>query len=776
MRFFLSANMSRLKNLFRKRFRSEKKLGTDKEKQEISETWEQCFSLLALLIKTEIGDKNGEAVCYENLGNVSRSRGELVKADDYLLKALAIKKKIGDRNGEALCYGNLAIVFQSLSEFVKAEEYFQKALVIKTEIGDRNGEAQCYSNLATVFHSLGESVKAVEFVQKALVIKKEIGDRNGEAACYLNLGNLFQHLREYHKAEEYAQRGLEITRKIGDKRGEAHCYSILGIGFNFFGEHVKAEEYLRKALVLRKEIGEKRGEASCYENLGSVFFSGGEYSKAKEYHEKALALNYEIGCVERQFSGHLSLTWDTLALNGDANEALSNLLASIQKSERMRGFLRDNDQFKISLLDKNVSPYQLLSALFCATRKPNEALYVVELARARALADMMSVQHSVEQQISVNPQAWIGLEKIMRKESNCTCLYVAYYFRRLFLWVITSNKTIRFREIDINDCFSSKGGARSVDEVFGDETFRKFYVLPAQEHSEDRSLSVSSNCNSLIRESSEGDGTAASRLVEEFEDDDQDPKPPTLAQCYKMIIAPVDDLLDESEIIIVPDRVLYKVPFVALRDESADKTYLSEKFRIRIVPSLTTLKLIQDSPADYHSHTGALIVGEPAVSNVYYKGSLEKLCPLPGARKEAEMIGRLLGAQPLLGEQATKQTVLQSMQSVSLIHFAAHDNSERGEIALAPPPSFNGFPEEDDYLLSMAEISRARLRAKLVVRSCCHSARGQIRSEGICWNRSILLRIWCTFRIGGSVGYSGRGNRGAHESFLRASCSWGMCQ
>ena len=31
------------------------------------------------------------------------------------------------------------------------------------------------------------------------------------------------------------------------------------------------------------------------------------------------------------------------------------------------------------------------------------------------------------------------------------------------------------------------------------------------------------------------------------------------------------------------------------------------------MPSSTTLKLIQDSPADYGCHTGALVVGDPDV-------------------------------------------------------------------------------------------------------------------------------------------------------------------
>ena len=215
------------------------------------------------------------------------------------------------------------------------------------------------------------------------------------------------------------------------------------------------------------------------------------------------------------------------------------------------------------------------------------------------------------------------------------------------------------------------------------------------------------------------------------------------------MIAPTVELLKESEIIIVPDRSLYKVPFAALSDEGGK--YLSETFRIRIVPSLTTLKLIQNSPADYHSQTGALIVGDPEVGQVFYKGVYRNVSRLPCAGKEAEMIGRLLGVQPLLAENATKQAVLQRIHSVSLIHFAAHGNAERGEIALAPVRPTNKIPQEEDYLLTMSEITMVQLRAKLVVLSCCHSGQGQIRAEGVVGiaraflgsgARSVLVALW----------------------------------
>ncbi len=102
---------------------------------------------------------------------------------------------------------------------------------------------------------------------------------------------------------------------------------------------------------------------------------------------------------------------------------MSYLLPSIQKSEDLRGSLRDNDQFKISFSHEHSYQFQALTAFFCSAGNPNEALHVSELLRARALADLMSAQYSVENQISANPQSWVGIESVMDKELCCTCLY-----------------------------------------------------------------------------------------------------------------------------------------------------------------------------------------------------------------------------------------------------------------------------------------------------------------------------------------------------------------
>ena len=554
-------------------------------------------------------------------------------------------------------------------------------------------------------------------------------------------------LKEYGKAKEYHEKALAITKEIGDKKGEADNYGNLGAVFHSLGEYGKAKENHETALAIRKETGDREGEASDYGNLGAVFYSLGEYGKAKEYLYKGATISKVIGNVEGELRIHRNLALISTLSEGSIDKAFLNLRTWVDKFENIRGLLKDNDEFKIFFSDEHAYPFELLSGMLCNAGKPSEALHVVELRRARALADLMSAQYCVRNQVSSNPQSWAGIERIMEKESNSACLSISYFSGYIFLWILKPNKATLFRRLDVNAHCIEKGSIRNLDKFFGNDiTFRNFHILPAR-NCEDRSL-FSSNGGQLTRQSPHEDSPSAFRLVEDDEEENREPEP-SLSLYYILIITPVADLLDEAEIVIVPDRSLYNVPFAALKDESG--SYLSETFRIRIVPSLTTLQLIQDCPGDYHSQTGALIVGDPEVGDVIYKGGHERFGPLPCARQEAEMIGRLFDSQPLLGKQATKQKVLQRMYSVGLIHFAAHGSAERGEIALAPLQPTNRIPREEDYLLTMSDISSVRLRAKLVVLSCCHSGRGQVRAEGVIGiaraflrsgARTVLVALW----------------------------------
>ena len=735
----------------------------------------------SLAIQKEIGDRNGEATCYSNLGVVYQSVGEYEKAREHHEKSLATLQQTGCRNGEAACYTNLGAVYQSVGEYEKVREHIEKSLANLKQIGDRNGEATCYGSLGTLYQSVGEYEKAREHLEKSLLISKEIGDRSGEANSYACLGTLYEKVGEYETGSHYNEKSLSISREIGDRYKEALSYLNAGVQLYSLGKFSKANEYNKKSLVIFTDIGLKEGVASFYLNQGNVELAVGNSIKAKEYYEQGLAISKEIGDRKKEATGYLSLgrffykqseydrgeeyIKEALALSekighidlqfqslemmahirmkeGKIEEAISYFLSGIEKCEEIRGSLQDNDKLKISFSDRNIHSYRDLTMLLCATGNHIKSLYVSELSRARALVDLMSAQysqHSLKNQISTDPRTWAGLESIVAKECNRSCLYLSYHSESIYLWILKAGGATHFQEIKGNDLIASEGLSQRVEEFFD---FRSFGVLP-DEICEDGSLHVFQPES----KSSEGDSREVWRIGVETKAN-QGPKM-NLPICYKLIIAPVVDFLEGPEIIIVPDRALYRIPFAALTERGK---YLSETFRIRIVPSLTTLKLITESPADYHYQTGALIVGNPDVGEVHFKGRLTKISRLPYAETETRMIAKKLGVEPLLGQQATKEAVLQAMSSVALIHIAAHGDAERGEIALAP--SFripNGIPQEVLYLLTMTDISNVQLRAKLVVLSCCHSARGQTKAEGAVGisrallgsgARSVLVALW----------------------------------
>ena len=116
------------------------------------------------------------------------------------------------------------------------------------------------------------------------------------------------------------------------------------------------------------------------------------------------------------------------------------------------------------------------------------------------------------------------------------------------------------------------------------------------------------------------------------------------------------------------------------------------------------------------------------------------------------MIGKILKTTPLTGKNATKGEVLKRMTSVALVHIAAHGRQETGEIVLAPNPErASKIPKGEDFILKMSDVQAVRVKARLVVLSCCHSGRGEIKSEGVvgiaraflcAGARSVLVSLW----------------------------------
>ncbi|CAH3161851.1 unnamed protein product [Pocillopora meandrina] len=193
------------------------------------------------------------------------------------------------------------------------------------------------------------------------------------------------------------------------------------------------------------------------------------------------------------------------------------------------------------------------------------------------------------------------------------------------------------------------------------------------------------------------------------------PQPPVqqnecLSTLYNNVMKPVADLVQGDELFIIPDGPLWLAPYAAFKD--GNSKYLCESFRIRLAPSLRSLRLIADCPDDYHKSSGALFVGDPWVAELTNTKIEKPLEQLPCAKEEVEMIGNILNITPITGRQATKHRI-------------------------------SSMPTEEDYILTIEDVLNVQLCAKLVVLSCCYSGRGEIKAEG-------AVDIACAFMVAGA--------------------------
>ena len=278
-----------------------------------------------------------------------------------------------------------------------------------------------------------------------------------------------------------------------------------------------------------------------------------------------------------------------------------------------------------------------------------------------------------------------------------------------------------------------------------DSKLVNFWLLLKGQHLWFAQKIISHDLTSVIKQTYKKIGV---RGVNHTLDEPKDEEECALKGLYDAFIAPISHLIDGDELIIVPDGSSFFIPFSALVDQHS--RYFSETVRIRLVPSLTSLLLLKECPESRHSTSGALLVGNPWVETVRIKGC-KPFPQLPGAEEEVKMIGEILNIEPLTGKNATKDQVLSRLNSVSLVHIAAHGCPETGEIILSPNLASSDQLEEKDFLLTMAEVLDVQLRANLAVLSCCYSARGEINAEGVigitraflgAGARSVIASLW----------------------------------
>ena len=685
-----------------------------------------------LRIAREMGDIAGEGRANCNLGNAYDGLGDFQKSVTHHEQHLKISREVGDRAGEGKAYCNLGNAYRMLGEFQKAKEYSEQDLKISREVGDRAGEGKAYGNLGDAYYRLGDFQKAIDYSKRQLKIAKKVGDNVEKGRAYGNLGNAYKSLGNFQKAIDYHERDLRIAKEVRDRAGEGKAYANLGCDYYRLGDFLKSIDYYERNLGIAREVkdkaGESRQEGRAYGNLGNAYCYLGEFQKGLDYLERDLKIAGEVGDRAGEGVGYSNLGHVYEGL-GDFQKAIYYYESSVQAFDHIRSKLIFKDKWKISLRSTYDFVNSKLWGILLKQGKVVDALLAADRGRAEALNDLLEIKYGFKGSRPEIGMLYANTSDILSFLPVNTA-FIGINEEGIVFWVNDKGKESK-----------SRGSLSDVPVTTADfqsllRTTRKEIGVTADVNCEDRSLRNPSDIK-VAEEQSSWPMSHSSYLGTK-----------TLQTLYDVVIDPIRDLLHGDEVVIVPQGPFCLTPYAALMDKKSK--YLSETFRIRLLPSLSSLRLIQNCPADWHSKAGALLVGDPWVQEVIYEG--KKLKQLKWAEKEVQMIGEILKTAPLVGKHATKDEVLRRISSVALVHIAAHGKMETGEIALAPNTTRSSpIPVKEDYLLTMKDVLKAQIRARLVVLSCCHSARGEVKSEGVvgiaraflgAGARSVLVSLW----------------------------------
>ena len=689
----------------------------------------------AINIAKEMGDKEALMLTYAGLGKAFEDLGNLKKAEEYTNMHLNLAKEIGNKCEEGGAYCNLGHIFFGLGNFKKSIECYNRQLKIAKDFGDLMAEGAALGGLGIVFDSLGDFAKAIDNHNDHLRIAKAAGDKDGEAIANGNLGNAYLSLGDFKKALHYFEQRLGIAKYLGDKAGEGRAYGHLGSTYRQLGDYKKAMDYYSLRLCIAQELGDKAGEGAACGYIGTVCQHLGNYKKAIEWNQQKLRIADDLGNqhMEGQAYSDIGLCFEMLKR---LPKALENYQTSVRVFDRMRSLLQPKDEWKIGFRNECNPAYTGLWRVLLKQEKIDDALAAADDGRAQGLADLLTSKYGFQ-------KGQTREQKLVKEEfgllnassSNTIFLAVNVLEKKVDIWFLSKEKPVlhRLRKLD-NHC--TKNVAETLQSLI--QFAYENIGVRANVNCENRSLDV-------LRENCSVVGRSHKKESQPILQDDSIP----LAALYSFVMAPILDLIDGDEVIIVPDGPLWLAPFSALLNPYSE--YVCESLKIRLIPSLTSLKIIAHCP-EFHSSSGALIVGDPDVSEVTNSQGDRILEQLSFARKEAQMIGQILNVAPLTGKLATKCEVLKQICSVAVVHIAAHGHMQTGEIALSPNPKRRSqIPAEEDYILTMTDVMNVKLRAKLVVLSCCHSGRGEIKAEGVvgiarafmgAGARSVLVSLW----------------------------------
>jgi len=753
----------------------------------------------ALTTEERIGDQRLRALAQNDIGLTYYNRGDFQNALQWYGRSLTLAESMEDKRGIARALNNIGAVYSDYNEFALALQTLERSLSIAEDLKEPLAIANAIGNMAIIHAKRGDYLKALAQMQRGFEWSQRSGSARAMVTDLLNLGNVFLFQNDYDQAKYHFERALADANAADLRRLAAIAILELGQVAAFRGDSREAIEIHEKSIALLNQYNDRPNAAMATSFLAMDYAALGEYSKAIELYErsiemqKALAGGVDLSLTyarlaaayngEREYESAMKAAKDALRgaeagelkesiwrahlEAGKANrgmrrpaEAEAELKQAIAGIEELRAGLAGAELGRQTFFEDKLDPYHTMIGHLVGLGRLEEAFSYAERAKARVLLDVLQAGRG---QLSVllssdelrrdrdlrirlastnvrltrerqKPRTDPALLQDLSKE--LAHLRLEYAGFQTSLNATHPHWNWKLGEVEPISPADAKAllrqGTVALEYVVADTAVFLFVASPGRQdwlHAyripisrEKLARRVEAFRNQLAKRDL-GFRTEASGL-------------------YKLLLGPAVALLrDATQVIVVPDGVLWDLPFQALL--AANGSYLLDQYSLLYAPSLSALKAMNEIKQRRRQSPAAkqlLAMGNPiwdkdtqARVSAIFRG--HEYGNLPHAETEVQRIASIYGSgrsEVYIRDQARESRFKNNAPYAKVVHLATH-----GVLNDASPLYSHLLlaAEEDpgeDGLLEAWELLQMQLNAELVVLSACDTARGRFAAgEGV---------------------------------------------
>jgi CHAT domain-containing protein len=733
-----------------------------------------------------------------SIGAVHDMRDDHARALTHYDRALPLLRD--DLMMVAQLESNRGIALMGLDQFAVAERAFQSSVEAFASLGLDWAAAIAEGNLAYMATRQGRLERAMHHFERARRCV-EADESPGDLARLLaEQAEALAALGMPAEAARTYERALPSLETHGLALEAAEARAGLGYAQIRLGRFDEAEATLDDAAqrfdrlgqdvprarldLTRSELAAKRGRRDDARLLAADALDvlSGRPSDAAMARARLAGLDLDLGDVEdaaAQIAAALP-TAERLDLvplrarllhlrgraareRGDPGKALADFRAAIEQVERVRGTLQA-ERFRTGFLGDHLGVYDdaVLAALDQNPPDVATAFATVEHAKSRALLDLVAGTIDLVE----------AAGRDAADEAEARLLAELARVRAALNWYYggandggradeppaaeTRRRAIQALEHELSDLEDRLAATKGVAGLFAppidiEATLRlvpagaaliEYYaagsevlafVLHGGKASVVRRLAASGDVAERVRRlqfqigravASAGRAASPDRAARLLADAQRE-----LRALFELLIAPLQtEIANATRLIVVPHGALHAIPFGALWD---GERYVIERREIVVVPSASVFAQVKARQPATDSG-GALVVGVP-----------DELAPRIAA--EAEEVGAVLDARPILASAATVDRVRGAAPNARIVHLACHGRFD------AANPMASGLKLADRWL-TVRDVYGLRLNGPLVTLSGCETGKaavgsgdellGLVRAFFAAGASSLLLSLW----------------------------------